>query len=155
MNPGSGHSVPLPAPEARRLIGLGIAVFLTWQVLLPLGYYRAENRRDERFAWRIFSALAIAPWHCDVRMQELTDGAAAGRDVDLSRTLHDAWIMALRQGQDAVAEGVLRARCASDASVAAVELSRTCRAADAHPAPQMRVRLDCRSGAIVTQEMAG
>jgi hypothetical protein len=146
-------SVPLPAPEARRLIGLGIAMFLTWQVLLPLGYYRAENRRDERFAWRIFSALAIAPWRCDVRVQEFADGASAGRDVDLTRTLHDAWTMALRQGQDAVAEGLLRARCASSASVAAVELSRVCRAPDARPAPQMRVRLDCGSGTIVTQEM--
>jgi hypothetical protein len=150
-------SVPLPAPEARRLIGLGIAVFLTWQVLLPLGYYRAENRRDERFAWRIFSALAIAPWRCDVRVQEFADGASGdasgGRDVDLSRTLHDAWTMALRQGQDAVVERVLRARCASSASVAAVELSRVCSAPDARPAPQMRVRLDCRSGTIVTREM--
>jgi hypothetical protein len=145
-------SVPLPAPEARRLIGLGIAAFLTWQVLLPLGYYRAENRRDERFAWRIFSALAIAPWRCDVRVQEFADGASVGRDVDLSRTLHDAWTMALRQGQDAVAERVLRARCASSASVVTVELSRVCRASDARPAPQMHVRLDCRSGTIVTRE---
>jgi hypothetical protein len=154
MNPGSGVSVPLPGPEARRLIGLGIAMFLTWQVLVPLGYYRAENRRDERFAWRIFSALAIAPWRCGVRVQDFTDGAAPGRDVDLSYTLHDAWIVALRQGQDAVVESVLRARCASNATVAAVELTRTCRAPDARPAPQMHVRLDCRSG-VVTQEMAG
>ena len=149
---GSG-TVSLPAPEGRRLISLGIAAFLTWQVLLPLGYYRAGDRRDERFAWRIFSALAIAPWRCDVRVQEFADGASAGRDVDLSRTLHDAWTMALRQGQDAVAERVLRARCATSATTAAVELSRVCRAPDGHPAPQMRVRLDCRSGALVTQEM--
>jgi hypothetical protein len=147
--------VPLPAPEARRMISLGIAVFLTWQVLLPLGYYRTHDRRDERFAWRIFSALAIAPWRCDVRVQEFTEGASAGRDVDLSRTLHDAWTMALRQGQDAVAERVLRTRCASSASVTAVELLRVCRAPDTRPAPQMHVRLDCRSGTIVTQEMNG
>jgi hypothetical protein len=151
--------VSLPAPDARRLISLGIAAFLTWQVLLPLGYYRAENRRDERFAWRIFSALAIAPWRCDVRVQEFADGASGGaprgRDVDLSRTLHDAWTMALRQGQDAVAERLLRTRCASSASVVAVELSRVCHAPAADPAPQMLVRLDCRSGTIVTQEMRG
>jgi len=69
------------------MISLGIAVFLTWQVLLPLGYYRAHDRRDERFAWRIFSALAIAPWRCDVRVQEFADGASAGRDVDRESVL--------------------------------------------------------------------
>jgi hypothetical protein len=86
-----------------------------------------------------------------VRVQEFADGASAGRDVDLSRTLHDAWTMALRQGQDAVAERVLRTRCASSASVDRGALARLPRA-DARPAPQMLVRLDCRSGTIVTRE---
>ena len=57
----SVDTVSPPARWLRRLLSLGIATYLTWQIVLPLRYYLRENRRDERFAWRIFSALAIAP----------------------------------------------------------------------------------------------
>jgi hypothetical protein len=141
-----------PARRLRRLVGLAIAAHLTFQVVLPLRYYLRENRRDERFAWRIFSALAIPPYHCDVRVQEFTDDERIGREVDLSRTLHDAWIASLRQGQDAVVERFLHARCGSSSLVAAVEFSRLCRREDHARAPYMRVRRDCRSGAVSAQE---
>ena len=175
--PGGGTPVPPPAPRApivepavsaqeaprsdarhpptaraRRLIGLGIAAYLICQVALPLRYYLGENRRDERFAWRIFSALAIAPYQCDVHVQEFGADERVGRTVDLSRVLHDAWIVALRQGQDAVVDRFLHARCASSALVQAVEFSRICQRSDRRPAPFMRVRLDCRSGARTTHE---
>lgn len=120
--------------------------------MVPLRYYLRENRRDERFAWRIFSALAIAPYRCDVRVQDFSHGEQLGREVNLGRALHDAWIAKLRQGQDAVMVRFLRARCRSDPRVDAVEFSRTCRREDRTPAPRMRVRLDCRSGDIGTQE---
>jgi hypothetical protein len=136
----------------RRLISLAIAAYLAWQVVLPLRYYLAESRRDERFAWRIFSALAIAPYRCDVRVQEFAAGERTGRAVDLSRTLHDAWTAALRQGQDAVVDRFLHARCRSSSLVEAVEFSRLCRREDGAPAPYMHVRLDCLSGAISAQE---
>jgi hypothetical protein len=136
----------------RRLIGLAIAAHLAWQVALPLRYYLAENRRDERFAWRIFSALAIAPYRCDVRVQEFAAGERTGRDVELARTLHDAWTAALRQGQDAVVDRFLHVRCGSSSLVEAVEFTRLCRGEGGAPAPTMRVRLDCLSGAIRTQE---
>lgn len=146
---GEGGSVP---PSPRRLLSIGIAAYLACQVALPLRYYLGDDRRDERFAWRIFSALAIPPFQCDVRVRELTADEPAGRDVDLSRTLHDAWIASLRHGQDAVVDRFLEARCRSSARVEAVEFSRLCRRDDHRPAPSMRVRLDCRSGAIGTEE---
>ena len=149
---GGGSFVPPPAFEARRLISFGIAAYLAWQLLLPLRYYQAEIRRDERFAWRIFSALAIAPYQCDVRLQEFAAGDRTGRDVDLSRTVHDAWTAALRQGQDVVVDRLLHARWRSSTLVEAAEFSRLCRRADHAPAPYMRVRLDCRSDAVTTQE---
>jgi len=141
-----------PARRLRRLISLGIAAYLTWQVVLPLRYYLRENRQDERFAWRIFSALAIPPYRCEVRVQEFAHGEQLGREVNLARTLHDAWTAALRQGQDAVVRQFLHTRCGSSSLVEAVEFSRLCRREDRAPAPHMRVRLDCRSGAINAQE---
>jgi hypothetical protein len=144
-----------PDRRARRLIGLAIAAHLAWQVALPLRYYLAGTRQDERFAWRIFSASAIAPYHCDVRVEEFAAGDRTGHPVDLSRTLHDAWTAALRQGQDAVVDRVLDARCRAGSAVEAVEFSRLCRRDDGGPAPSMRVRLDCPSGAISAQEELG
>jgi hypothetical protein len=131
---------------------MGIAAYLAWQVLVPVAYYQGENRRDERFAWRIFSALAIAPYRCDVRVKEFAAGDRIGRDVDLSRTLHDAWTEALRQGQDAVVDRLLRTRCRSSSRVGTVEFSRLCRREDHAAAPSMRVRLDCLSGVVSKQE---
>ena len=144
--------VDTAAPPARRLITLFIAVYLTWQIVLPLRYYLHEDRRDERFAWRIFSALIIAPYRCDVHVQEFAVGREIGREVDLSDTLHDAWTVALRLGHDAVVERFLHARCKSSPLVAAVEYSRLCQREDHAPAPSMRVRLDCLSGAASAQE---
>src|SRR6185503_682992 len=116
--------VDTAAPPARRLITLFIAVYLTWQAVLPLRYYLREDKRDERFAWRIFSALIIAPYRCDVRVQEFPVGQQIGREVDLSRTLHDAWTAALRLGHDVVVDRFLHARCRSSSLVEAVEFSR-------------------------------
>ena len=153
--PSASRMADVAAPpdrRLRRLISLTIAAYLAWQVVLPLRYYLGENRRDERFAWRIFSALAIAPYHCDVHVQEFAAGDERGREVDLSRTLHDAWTAALRQGQDAAVDRFLDARCRSSSRVEAVELSRLCRREDGAPAPTMRVRLDCLTGAVSAQE---
>jgi hypothetical protein len=149
-DPRRGDAASPPSQGRRRLISVGIAAYLTWQVVLPLHYYLRENRRDERFAWRIFSASMIPPYRCDVRVQELPSGS----DVDLTRTLHDAWTTALRHGQDVVVERLLHTRCESSALVDAVEFSRMCRRDDGAPAPRMRVRLDCRSG-VITQEATG
>ena len=141
-----------PPGLLRRLISLGVAAYLIWQIAVPLRYYLRENRQDERFAWRIFSALAIPPYRCEVRVQEFAHGEQLGREVNLARTLHDAWTAALRQGQDAVVRQFLHTRCGSSSLVEAVEFSRLCRREDRAPAPHMRVRLDCRSGAINAQE---
>ena len=61
----------------------------------------------------------------------------------------------LRAGQDAPVERFLRRRCGSDTRVDAVEFSRACRREDPAPAPQMRVRLDCRSGDVLAQADLG
>ena len=119
---------------------------------MPLRHYLRENRRDERFAWRIFSVLAIAPYRCDVRVREFPHGGKPGRELNLEHTLHDAWIRLLKMGQDAVVQRFLRARCRSDLLLEAVESSRTCRRDDGAAAPHERVRLDCRTGELSSQE---
>jgi hypothetical protein len=148
----AGGTARPPARLRRRLIGLGIAAYLAWQIAVPLRYYLAENRRDERFAWRIFSALAIPPYRCDARVREFAGDDQVGREVNLTRTLHDAWIPMLRRGQGEVVERVLRTRCESGSMVAAVDFWRTCRREDRAPAPFRHVRLDCRSGTTLAQE---
>jgi hypothetical protein len=134
----------------RRLISIGIAAYLLWQIALPLRYYLRENRRDERFAWRIFSTLTVPPYRCAVRVTEVGGESVNRREVDLQHTLHDAWITLLQFGQDAVAERFLRVRCGADPRVGAVQLSRVCRRPDGAPAPHMETRLDCQSGDIST-----
>ena len=124
-----------------------------WQVAVPLRYYLRENRRDERFAWRIFSALVLPPYRCAVHVVEGAGGERGERrDVDLQRTVHDGWITLLQLGQDAVADRFLRLRCASDTRVDTVDFSRACRRPDGTPAPHLETHLDCRSGRKTTRE---
>jgi hypothetical protein len=89
------------------------------QVAIPAAYYvRADDRDDERFAWRMFSGVRMRS--CSVRVFELKAGARP-QQVPLSRSLHSSWIHALERGRRRVMERFLATRCGGHVERAVLE----------------------------------
>jgi hypothetical protein len=129
----------VPAPRSV----LGSWLLVAAQVAIPAGYYlRSEDRDDERFAWRMFSATRFRS--CEVTAFE-RDGRGE-RALDLKYELHASWVGLLRRGRRGVIEKFLSARCALPERVEA-SLLRSCREVDGAPGPRQRFRLDCETGA--------
>jgi len=116
-----------------------IFAFLLAQLCIPLTYYTMrENPYDERFAWRMFSAIRL--YQCNVELQEGPTDAA--RPVRLGRVVHQAWINHLRRNREEVAEALLLRRCAEPAVDEATILT-TCRSSTGEPLPLTRYHRDC------------
>ncbi len=121
----AGGAVPAAAPaerpdEPRRARWLWLLVAL--QIAIPASYYLRENRDDERFAWRMFSAVRAK--RCRVQAARLWRGRSPQR-VDVGRVLHSGWVRSLERGRSQVIERLLEQLCqGSDAE--RVRLERRC-----------------------------
>lgn len=92
------------------------------QVAIPASYYLVRSEPDdERFAWRMFSAIRLK--RCEVEAHEHVDGTE--RRVDLSRALHASWVRSLGRGRRAVISRFLATRCVQP-SVRYARLERRC-----------------------------
>lgn len=114
----SGPELPEDVPpehvRTRILWALGLA--LAVQLVIPLTYYLRDDRYDERFAWRMFSAVRVE--RCQTAASEMRGGVA--RDIPLSR-IHSAWVEHLRRNRLVVIERFLEQRCALGAERVAVQ----------------------------------
>jgi hypothetical protein len=121
--------------------GLGFALLVAAQLAIPAAYYlRQTDRDDERFAWRMFSAIRFRSCELVARERVGTDERA----LDLGHALHASWVGLLRRGRRSVIEEFLDARCAQPALTAA-SLLRSCREVDGAPGPRQQFRMDCRT----------
>jgi hypothetical protein len=94
------------------------------QVALPLAYYaglRAPS--DERFAWRMFSAVRLD--RCKATVTVEGAAPAAPRALPLDRVLQHGWVNQLERGQPRVVEGALARACVEPGAVSAT-LERRC-----------------------------
>lgn len=108
-------------PAARRRITMLIGAFLLLQLAVPLTYYFRDNPYDERFAWRMFSAIRLQ--RCRASAWQTS---AAGREtLNLSRVTHQAWINILQRNREDVIEAFLDRRC-EEPGVEAVTLRNDC-----------------------------
>ena len=86
-----------------------IHVFVAVQVALPLTYYVArDDRFDERFAWRMFSAERSADCQPLFRVGEAT------RPVALGGMFHEAWVTIAQRGRQDVLDAMGRRICAEN-----------------------------------------
>jgi hypothetical protein len=137
---------PVPGPRgSRRATDLFIGAWLVVQVALPLAYYlglRAPT--DERFAWRMFSAVRLD--RCDVVATEtVRDGASTtARRLPLRETLPVGWIVELGRNQPRVVDRFLQRAC-DEGGRLGVTLVRRCRAIDGSEAPPEEVARPCRA----------
>jgi hypothetical protein len=115
LDTNSSHT----SKRQRILVSLFIGGFIALQLLLPLRYYIVHrDPHDERFAWRMFSAMRMVD--CTPRL------AIAGVDMPLGGQFHEAWIEIAKRGRFSVLEKMGAALCAE------------------HRGQEVRLSLDCK-----------
>ncbi len=130
----------------RRVLAFALAV-LVIQLVVPLTYYLGDDRYDERFAWRMFSAERMHD--CRSRAVEVVTagGHKRARLLALDETVHQAWVSQLERNRRPVVRRFLEWRC-EQAGVSEVRLVNRCVAADRTPLPPRQYAIDCASGAV-------
>lgn len=134
--------------EQKRLawIGAGALAALALQAIIPLTYYLGDDHYDERFSWRMFSAVRMHA--CDLRAFEVRAGVE--QPVNLMRTVQAGWVTTLERNREAVMERYLRWRC-GQAGTERARLVNQCRTPDGTAVPPIVRAIDCASGAITRE----
>jgi hypothetical protein len=109
------------------------------QIAIPASYYLRSDRDDERFAWRMFSAVRLR--RCEVVAYDVDEGGRAR--VELKRVLHASWIRSLERGRANVIERFLATRCR--ARVRESVLERRCTEPSGTVMPPMTYRHVCEA----------
>jgi hypothetical protein len=126
-------------------------ILVVLQVAIPASYYLVrDDPDDERFAWRMFSAVRLK--RCEVTASERASGGLA-RPIDIPRSVHASWIRSLERGRPNVIEHFLAQRCRPTPGAAAIEdseLTRRCKGAAGRALPSSRYRYDCASRRLET-----
>jgi len=146
-------AVPLvseaPATRVGRALVIGgVAVALIVQLAIPLRYYLGEDRFDERFAWRMFSAVRV--YRCDLAAYDVNDGRQT--QVNLGRTIHVAWITTMRRSREGVLQRYLSWRC-DTADVDGARVVNRCVTPEGDQVPDVVRQIDCADGAITAVEV--
>lgn len=153
LTPDPGHlDRPFDRPAERgwlRAAQLGAALWLSFHMLVPLRYYVLPDHDpyDERFAWRMFSAVRVQ--RCEVTVEETLFGEA--RPVRLSTWLPMPWISLVERNRPAVQRALLEFRCDSETNPARVEVRSRCVEASDEPAPPIRRAIDCQTRSITEE----
>ena len=129
-------------PEALGKTDVFIAVFLALQVLIPLRYYLGDDTFDERFSWRMFSAVRVV--ECDTQAFETRDDQGEQR-VNLPELLQSGWISNLKRNRDVVVRAYLRRRC-EETGTREVRVVNNCTSAEGTAMAPLSWTRSCVSG---------
>lgn len=147
------HGVTMPAPDeiivpeplgrTRALIaGLG-AGWLALQIWIPATYYyRSDDPYDERFSWRMFSAVRVQ--HCSAHVAEQREGR--WERLNLMETLPAPWISLLERSRPAVIDGFMDWRC--DHGADGVRLTIQCTDANRQTLPPVEHERQCEGDTL-------
>jgi hypothetical protein len=126
----------------RRASSALIALFLVYQLAMPLRYYIGGRGDDERFAWRMFSSLSLR--RCTPAVQEivLDNGVEEPRPLQLGAVLHARWVGILERYHPRMVRKFLQSRCIQP-DVTAVRYELTCTDVDGSALPPVEVTLPC------------
>ncbi len=129
--------------KTRRWIAIGALLAIVLSSIVPLFYYFGQDRYDERFSWRMFSAVRMH--ECSLSARETVSGTE--RDVRLMNEIHVGWITTLERNREAVMERYLRWRCTRDDVERSLLENRCVTAEGREVAPIVR-EIDCASGEL-------
>lgn len=134
--------------ERKRLrwIVLGVGVALVAQGLIPLRYYLGDDAYDERFSWRMFSAVRMQ--ECNISASETVSGER--RAVRLMETVQVGWITTLRRNREAVMQRYLEWRC-EQPGVERARLENACRTPEGVEVPTIVRDIDCATSEITAE----
>lgn len=141
-----------PRGERRTWVRLFVVGFLLLQALIPLRYYLGDDEYDERFSWRMFSAVRVI--RCRPMAQETVGDPPVARPIPLMRTVHEAWVETLRRNREDVVRAFLARRCREE-DVRSVVLVNHCVDAANQPLAPIRWSRECESGEVVAPEGGG
>ena len=133
-----------PAGNDRIVALLALGVWIAIMVAVPLRYYAGGDVYDERFSWRMFSAVRVQ--QCSLSAREVVDGRE--RPISLMEVLPAPWVSLLERNRPAVLRRFLTWRCASEAQPSEVRLTHTCQDASGDPLPPLERAMDCETRAL-------
>jgi hypothetical protein len=135
--------VPEPALPQRVALSIFGILWVVFLLAIPLRYYLGDDPYDERFAWRMFSAVRVQ--QCTLALSEVRDG----REHQLApmEILPVPWVALLERNRPAVIERFLRWRCEREGT-SEVRFRNTCRDASGDPLPPIERTMTCASGRI-------
>jgi hypothetical protein len=116
---------------------LWLWLLVALQVAIPASYYLRVDRDDERFAWRMFSAVRMR--RCEVSAYDVRGSSRL--PVDIPGVLHASWIRSLERGRAKVIDRFLATRCTAGAEEA--QLERRCREPSGRTLQPMLYRRPC------------
>lgn len=143
-------ALPAPVGRLRRRTLWIVGGFVVFQLLVPLTYYFRDDPYDERFAWRMFSAVRLHS--CSPSGLERTEDESELREVNLERVIHRAWINTLARNRSDVIESYLRQRCEED-GVVQTQVRNQCVTAEGERVPAQVYTRDCATGAVELPEL--
>ncbi|MGM0577952.1 MAG: hypothetical protein ACQEXJ_19655 [Myxococcota bacterium] len=137
-----GHESRVASRWRRWGAHLAIAAWLGLHVAVPASYYVGEDKEDERFAWRMFSAYRMK--RCGVGVWERTaEGPdAPARSVEPYAEMQAGWVSGLRMARPDVVERFVTWRC-DRAEVASVHLRWRCVTPQGERADPNPVDVEC------------
>jgi hypothetical protein len=141
-----------PPGRPRAIVSLVIVLYLLWQVAVPISYYLGDDVNDERFSWRMFSAIAYLLQNCTATVTEIESPPGDGntpslRQLELRSILHPTWIVLLNRYRRPVVDKFLQSRCQDNPRATEIEYSRSCPLAGESRIPSVTLRLTCPTGA--------
>lgn len=121
------------------------------ELAIPSSYYLwRSDAEDERFAWRMFSAMRLR--RCELSARETVAGQQ--HPLELQHELHASWLGALQRGRQPVIDKFLTRHCVHH-PVDAVILIRRCTEVDGQQLPERRYVRDCHADRVAGQEATG
>jgi hypothetical protein len=133
-----------PSGNDRAVAMIALGVWIAIMVAVPLRYYVGGDLYDERFSWRMFSAVRVQ--QCSLSATEVVSGHE--RAIALMQVLPAPWVSLLERNRPAVLRRFLTWRCASDVSPSEVRLTHTCQDASGDPLPPIHRVMDCETHAL-------
>lgn len=137
----------------QRLLAVRIfaAVWVAFLLLVPLRYYALGDHDpyDERFAWRMFSAVRVQ--ECETHIEETRFGEETAT-INAQTTLPAPWLSLLQRNRPAVVESFLNFRCESSIAPTSVSVRSACTDVTGVALAPVTRRMTCETRAIETTQ---